>query len=217
MPREFSGLKILAEVGRGHLGIVYRAVDLRCNREVGLKVLIAGSASEQDLRARRFLREARAMASLVSDPNIPAIYAVGEELGQPYLIREFVDGLTLQNGVLVGLITAAEGVRICGTIAGALERIHQCGLAHRNLTPENILIARDGVPKLIGFSRVGVLDAQLAGRDSDALKDVQSLQLMLDWLFTTAKEPWPSSLESVHHSTPVRSADELEERLAVIE
>lgn len=211
MPHEFPGFKILTEAGRGNTGIVYRAVDLRINREVGLKVLIAGSVPERDHRASRFLREARVMVSLTPDPNIPAVHAVEKHLGQPYLVREFVDGVTFQYGVANGLITALEGVDICGTIAGTLARIHQRGLVHRNLYPENILIARDGTPKLIGFSRA-TADAEVTNGPASA-KDVQSLQATLDWLFTAVQKPWPHWLESVRPPKPIHSAEELKQRL----
>jgi serine/threonine-protein kinase len=111
-PIEFPGLKILAEVGRGTTGVVYRAQDLQINRVVALKVLLLGPAAERQVRSARFLREARVVACLMPHANIPAAYAVMEKQGQPYYIREFVEGATLKDRVDARTIRESEGIQV---------------------------------------------------------------------------------------------------------
>jgi serine/threonine-protein kinase len=183
---EFPGLKILAEVGRGTTGVVYRAQDLQINRVVALKVLLLGSAAERQVRAVRFLREARAVASLMPHANIPAVHAVMEYEGQPYYIREFVEGTTLKDRVDAQAMRESEGLQVLAGIEAALARIHEQGLVHRNLQPENVLVATDGTAKLIGFSRATSVDAAVGhGIPTLALEaDMQALRALRNWLFS---------------------------------
>lgn len=212
---DFPDLKIVAEVGRGTTGVVYRAQDLRVRREVALKVLLPDPTTDWYVRAHRFLREAQVMASL-EDPNIPAVYSVGEDHGRPYLTREFVEGVTLEDAVLTGSITVSAGINIVARLAGAVIRLHERGLVHRNLRPQNVLIARDGTPKLIGFSRVGVADAPAAPGMPDNVPetDVRALQGILAWLFTALRQPWPSCLASIRPPNSLPSAQALGSLLA---
>jgi len=213
---QFPGLNIVAELGRGETGIVYRAVDLRFGREVALKVLLPDSATEWNTRVSRFLREARAMASLMGDPNIPAVYEVGEVHGQPYLTRELVEGVTFDDAVRAGSIKLSQGVCVVGALAGAVARIHRRGLVHRNMHPTNVLIARDGVPKLIGFGRVKCLDIQTTSTTQAVLLeiDARALQAILDWLFKSLEHSWPTNLESICPPNSAPTAKALETLLA---
>jgi serine/threonine-protein kinase len=186
---EFPGLKILAEVGRGPTGVVYRAQDLRINRVVALKVLLLGSAAERPARAARFLREVQVIAAMMPHANIPAIHAVGEHQGQPYYIREFVEGTTLKDRVDARAIRESEGLQVLAGIEAALARVHQQGIVHRNLRPENVLVATDGTAKLIGFSRATAAYALVGhgthGAPTAVLEaDIQALQGLRDWLLS---------------------------------
>lgn len=182
-PIELPGLKILAEVGRGATGVVYRAQDLRINRHVALKILLPGPDAERHVRAARFLREARILASLMH-PNIPAINEASESQGQFYLIRQFVEGATLKDCVDARAIQRSRGIRVLADIEAALTNIHQQGFVHRNLQPENILVATDGTAKLIGFGRAIVVD-DVGGRGTAPATvegDLEALRSMRDWL-----------------------------------
>jgi serine/threonine-protein kinase len=185
-PIESPGLKILAEVGRGTTGVVYRAQDLQINRLVALKVLLLGTAAERPVRAKRFIREARVLACLMPHPNIPAIYAVDASQGQPYYIREFVEGTTLKDRVDARAIRESEGIQVLAGIEAALARVHQQGVVHRNLQPENILVGTDGTAKLIGFGRTAAVDA-VVGQGSPPAKveaDKEALRGIREWLLS---------------------------------
>lgn len=198
---DLPGVKILAEVGRGTTGIVYRAQDLRINRVVALKVLLLGPVVEREVRAARFLREARVLASLTaeSEPNIPTLHAVTEYQSQLYCVREFVDGETLEERVLARSIRSTDGVRVLGVIADVVARVHARGLIHRNLSPSNVLVATDGTPKLIGFGRVSIQAGPgrlpPGGPKVSPEIDIKALQAMLDWLFSALGQPFPGSLK----------------------
>ncbi len=136
------------------------------------------------------------VASLTAgqDPNIPPVHAVMEHQGRPFYIREFVEGGTLEERVAAGSISPREGTRVLVAIAGAVARVHGRGVAHRNLHPANILVAADGVAKLIGFGRVGWLSGSgmlPPGTQGVAAEvDVLALQGMLDWLFSALGNPF---------------------------
>jgi serine/threonine protein kinase len=183
---EFPGLKILADVGRGTTCVVYRAQDLRVNRLVALKVLLLGSPAERQVRAARFLREARVLACLMPHANIPAIHAVMEHQGQPCYIREFVEGSTLKDCVDAKAIRESDAVQVLAGIEAALARVHQQGVVHRNLQPDNVLVTTDGVAKLIGFSRAAAIDAIVGDRTPTAVleAEMQALRTMRDWLLS---------------------------------
>lgn len=185
LPIEFPGLKILAEVGRGTTGVVYRAQDLRIHRLVALKVLLLGPPAERQARATRFLREARFLARLMPHTNIPAIHAVMDSQGQLYYIREFVEGTTLKDGVDARAIRRSEGIQVLEGIEAALARVHQQGIVHRNLQPENVLLATDGAAKLIGFSRAVAVDAVVGnGPPAVVEADTEALRGLRKWLLS---------------------------------
>ncbi|HEX4824917.1 MAG TPA: AAA family ATPase [Candidatus Polarisedimenticolaceae bacterium] len=145
VPRLISGTtlarryKLESELGRGGMGIVFRASDLTLEREVAVKVLpeaaVTGEARE------RLFREARAAASL-NHPGIVAVHDVGEHLGIPFFVMELVDGKDLHAQPPK---TLQEIVALAGRILDALEHAHAHGIVHRDLKPENVLLSRTGV------------------------------------------------------------------------
>jgi len=212
---ELPGFDILAEVGRGTTGLVYRAKDVRLNRVVALKVLDLGPAAERAMRVARFQREAQVVASLTwkPDPTIPALHAVMEHRGQPHYIRDFVEGKTLEQCAAVGSFKLAEGIRVLEAVARAVARVHARGVAHRNLHPSNVLVAADGAAKLIGFGRVGPLaESELitpGAAGTPAEIDVHALQGMLNWLSSALGQPLPSHVEPAVRPGAASSAAEL--------
>ncbi len=141
--------ELLAPVGEGGMGEVYRARDTRLNRSVAVKVLSEAFAGDAD-RMRRFEQEARSIAAL-NHPNILAIYDVGEQDSTSYLVTELLEGETLRQRLERGPLPVRKAVEIGSQIAYGLSAAHQRGIVHRDLKPENIFLTKDGHAKLLDF------------------------------------------------------------------
>ena len=152
----FGEYDVLEELARGGMGVVYRARDLKLNREVALKVVLAGIGSSPNDLAR-FRSEAETVANL-RHANIVQIFEIGEAEGRPYLTLEYAPNGTLTDwagGNPVAAWRAAEMVR---TLAGAVHYAHQQQVIHRDLKPANVLLSADGQPKLTDFGLAKRLD-----------------------------------------------------------
>ena len=136
--------EVIAPIGAGGMGEVYRARDTSLNRDVAIKVLPDNAIGDAD-RLARFTREAQTLAAL-NHPNIAQIY--GFEASAKALVMEFVDGRDLS--ALVGL-SLAEAVPIARQIADAIEAAHEQGIIHRDLKPANIKVRADGTVKVLDF------------------------------------------------------------------
>ena len=141
--------EIVALLGAGGMGEVYRARDTRLGRDVAIKVLPAKLASDPD-RLRRFEQEARAVAAL-NHPNILAVYDVGAHEGAPYLVTELLDGETLRDRLKSGGLTVRKVVETAIQIAQGLAAAHEKGIIHRDLKPANIFVTKDGHAKILDF------------------------------------------------------------------
>ena len=148
--------EIVAPLGAGAMGEVYRARDTKLNRDVALKVLPERFALDPD-RLARFTREAQLLATL-NHPNIAAIYGLEESSGAQALVMELVEGPTLADRIARGPIPVDEALTIARQIAEALEAAHEKGIIHRDLKPANIKIARSGVVKVLDFGLAKVWD-----------------------------------------------------------
>lgn len=147
--RTLGRFRILSELGRGGMGIVYLAHDESLRRAVALK-LLPPSLTRQDERYRRFLREARAAAS-VTHPNLATIYDVGEVEGNVFIAMERVEGRTLRRALAAARPTIEHAVDIATQILAGLAKAHQAGIVHRDLKPDNIMVTDEGVVKLLDF------------------------------------------------------------------
>jgi serine/threonine protein kinase/tetratricopeptide (TPR) repeat protein len=136
---EVPGYQILGEIGRGGMGVVYRALQERPQRIVALKMLLSPAHASAE-RRQRFLAEADAIARL-QHPNIVQVYEVGEHEGIPYLILEYVPGGTLARKLGGRPLRARQAAELIETLASAVHYAHQCGVIHRDLKPANILLA----------------------------------------------------------------------------
>jgi eukaryotic-like serine/threonine-protein kinase len=141
--------EILAPVGAGGMGEVYRARDSRLERDVAVKVLPASFASDAD-RLRRFEQEARAVAAL-NHPNILAVYDIGNHEGSPFLVSELLEGETLRERLGGGSLPARKVIDYAVQAAHGLAAAHDKGIVHRDLKPENLFITKDGRLKILDF------------------------------------------------------------------
>src|SRR6516162_1426028 len=141
--------EIQSAIGAGGMGEVYRARDLKLNRDVALKVLPESFAADAD-RAARFKREAQLLASL-NHPNIAAIYGFEDTDNVLALVLELVEGTTLDDRVRRVRLPLSEVLAVAGQIADALEAAHRVGIIHRDLKPSNIKITPEGVVKVLDF------------------------------------------------------------------
>ena len=147
-PPELPGYEILGELGRGGMGVVYKAQDHRLGRLVALKVL-HGPRCQDPEALERFRREART-ASALNHPHICTIYTLEEHRGQPFLVMEFIEGHTLRARVDAGP-PLAQLLRWIGQVARALQAAHAAGIVHRDIKPENLLVRPDDVVKVLDF------------------------------------------------------------------
>ncbi len=140
--------EILAPIGAGGMGEVYRAKDPRLGRDVAIKVLPASFSADPD-RLRRFEQEARA-AGVLNHPNITAVLDIGEHEGAPYVVQELLEGETLRQE-LAGGVSPRQAIDHAIQIAHGLAAAHEKGIVHRDLKPENIFVTRDGRLKILDF------------------------------------------------------------------
>jgi serine/threonine-protein kinase len=141
--------EIIAPLGAGGMGQVYRARDTRLNRAVAIKAMHEATLYDPD-RVARFQREAQLLASL-NHPNIAAIHGLEDVGGATYIVLEYVDGQPLSNLIKDGPLAVDEALRLARKIAGAIAAAHERGIIHRDLKPGNVMVATDGQPKVLDF------------------------------------------------------------------
>ncbi len=140
--------EVLAPLGAGGMGEVYRSRDTRLDRTVAIKVLPPSVASDPDRRAR-FEREAKTISSL-SHPHICALHDVGEQDGVHFIVMEHLEGDTLARRLERGALPMEETLRVGVQIADALDKAHRHGIVHRDLKPANVMLTKSG-SKLLDF------------------------------------------------------------------
>jgi serine/threonine protein kinase len=150
--------EILASIGAGGMGEVYRARDAKLKRDVAIKVLPAALARDPD-RLARFEREARLMASL-DHPNIGIIYGIEESNHTLALVLALIEGPTLADRIATGPVPIEEAIHIAGQIADALEYAHDRGVIHRDLKPANVKITPEGTVKVLDFGLAKALTGE---------------------------------------------------------
>ena len=161
--------EVLALLGEGGMGQVYRARDERLSREVALKVVHADLAQDAE-RLRRFEHEARAAGTL-NHPNIVAVYDTGQSDGSPYIVSELLQGETLRDRMATGAVGTRKAVDYAVQIARGLAAAHEKGIVHRDLKPENLFLTRDGLVKILdfGIAKLGRPGDEKAGTDIETL------------------------------------------------
>jgi serine/threonine protein kinase len=165
----FGNYEILEQLGAGGMGEVYRAKDIRLDREVAIKTLSVERIAQPGALAR-FEKEARS-ASALNHPNIVTIYELGHVNSTRYIAMELVDGVTLRQLLADGPIPLRKAVALAAQIAEALAKAHQIGVVHRDLKPENLMVCGGGTAKVLDFG-LAKLSAANHAQDSDAATTV---------------------------------------------
>src|SRR5450755_1381244 len=158
--------EILAPLGAGGMGEVYRARDSKLDRDVAVKVLPESVAADPDTLAR-FEREAKAVAAL-SHPNILAIFDFGTHEGTAYAVTELLEGETLRGKLDSGPIAQKQAVDYALQIARGLSAAHEKGIVHRDLKPENVFVSKDGHVKILDFGLAKKVEAVAAQEQTSA-------------------------------------------------
>src|SRR6187551_3439885 len=145
----FPQLEILECLGRGGMGVVYKARQKSLNRLVALKLLAPERADDPQF-AVRFEKEAQALAAL-NHPHIVAVHDFGQAGGFYFLLMEFVDGVNLRQAMRAGRFTPGQALAVVPPVCEALQFAHEHGIVHRDIKPENLLLDREGRVKIADF------------------------------------------------------------------
>jgi len=226
----FAGCRIEGVLGRGGMGVIYRATEQRLGRPVALKLIATEQAADPDVR-ERFEREARLTAS-IEHPNVVPVYAAGDQDGHLYLVMRYVPGTDLQDLLKrEGRLEPTRAAAIVAQVADALDAAHAAGLVHRDVKPANVLVAaRDHVYLSdFGITRVqsaetritdsgnwiGTVDfmspEHLCGEPTDARSDVYALGCVLHAALTGTppfrRDTVPATITAHLHDPPPRPSD----------
>jgi WD40 repeat protein len=166
-PVSIPGYEVLGELGRGGMGVIYKARQTGLNRTVALKMVLAPALAGPAGLAR-FRREAEAAARL-HHPHIVQIYEVGEHGGRPYLALEYVEGETLARRLAGAPPAAGQAAELAEALARAMHHAHQRGVIHRDLKPANVLLSEDGTPKVTDFGLAKLLEGEAAQTQTGAI------------------------------------------------
>jgi hypothetical protein len=158
--------EILALLGAGGMGEVYRARDTALGRDVAIKVLPGSVAADPD-RLRRFEQEARSAGSL-NHPNILAIYGFGSHDGSPYVVSELLEGSTLRERMAGTALGPRRATEYAIQIARGLAAAHEKGIVHRDLKPENVFVTNDGRVKILDFGLAKLIDPRIPAEELTA-------------------------------------------------
>jgi eukaryotic-like serine/threonine-protein kinase len=157
--------KIIAQIGKGGMGEVYLAKDIRLSRNVGLKIL-PQQFTEHKSRLERFVQEAQT-ASVLNHPNIITIYDIGQIDGQYYIATEYITGQTLRRHLDRGKLSITEALNVAIQVADALAVAHRAGIIHRDIKPENLMVRSDGLVKVLDFGLAKYNDPQFPKGNTD--------------------------------------------------
>lgn len=184
LPTKFGDYELLEELGRGGMGIVFRATQISLGREVAIKMILRGGlASEMELR--RFLIEASATARL-QHPHIVPVYEVGDFEGRPYFSMQLIQGRTLADLLLDGPLPDRTAALLVMRAAEAIDHAHRQGILHRDLKPSNILLDEQGQPHVTDFG--------LAKKISDETKVTRSGMVVGTPAYMSPEQASPSRM-----------------------
>jgi serine/threonine protein kinase/tetratricopeptide (TPR) repeat protein len=159
--QQLSHYRLIEKIGEGGMGVVWKAVDTRLDRDVAIKLLPAGHASDAD-RLRRFRREARALAAL-DHPAIVTIHSVAEADGIHFLVMGFVDGRPLDEAIPARGLDCTRLFELALQLTDALAAAHEKGIVHRDLKPQNVMVTATGRLKVLDFGIAKLAEAEPSG------------------------------------------------------
>ncbi len=170
--------QVLAQIGAGGMGEVFRAHDSRLGRDVAVKILPPVFSADEE-RLKRFEQEARATAKL-NHPNILAIYDIGRHEGSPYIVSELLVGTTLRQRLQAGTLSVRATVDFAVQIARGLVAAHEKHIVHRDLKPENLFITREGLVKILDFGVAKLTRPdELGGSDANTMTSATAAGMVL--------------------------------------
>lgn len=194
----FPQLDVLSLIGRGGMGVVYKARQKSLHRHVALKLLAPERAGDP-MFARRFASEARSLAAL-NHPHIVGVHDFGEAGGYFYLLMEFVDGVNLRQLIRSRRLTPDEALGIITPVCDALQAAHERGIVHRDVKPENLLIDRNGVVKIADFGIARMMDEQAEEGIHQAAADLSAAHTLATGTPDYAAPEQRSSAPSDHRA-----------------
>ncbi|REJ79315.1 MAG: hypothetical protein DWQ47_00815 [Acidobacteria bacterium] len=156
-----SHYKILSEIGKGGMGIVYLAQDTKLDRKVAIKFLPSDSSQDKE-KLQRFVQEAKA-ASALNHPGILTIYEIGEAEGSTYIASEYIGGIDVGTFARERKISLEKALDIAIQIVTALKAAHDSGIVHRDIKPDNVMIREDGIIKILDFGLAKLLEKRSGG------------------------------------------------------
>jgi serine/threonine protein kinase len=162
--------KIVEPIGKGGMGVVYKAEDIKLKRTVAVKFL-PSELSEDSEAGERFLREAQAAAAL-SHSHICTIHEINDEERQPFIVMEYVEGQSLKQKIKQGPLEQAEALDIAIQVAEGLEEAHKKGIIHRDIKPGNIMVTAKGQAKVMDFGLAKVLGESLITKEARTMGTV---------------------------------------------
>src|SRR6185503_20045683 len=168
--QRFGRYEVHSKLGEGGMGQVYTALDSELGRSVAIKLLPSEFTTDQDRRSR-FRQEARVISAL-NHPNIITIYEIGENEHGSFLATEFVEGRTLREVLKSESLTLSRILKIVEQAGNALTAAHAAGIVHRDVKPENIMVRRDGIVKVLDFGLAKPRNPVLPDGESDSSKTV---------------------------------------------
>lgn len=173
LPRTFGGYELLEELGRGGMGVVYRARQPQLDRTVALKMVLRGPLASVEELSR--LRSEAAAAARLDHPAIVPVYEVGEHEGQAYFSMQLIEGQTLSARLAEGPLPPRQAAELLREVACAIHVAHQAGVLHRDIKPSNILIDAAGRPHITDFGLAKRVPGLSGGDDSYAATMAESL------------------------------------------
>jgi serine/threonine-protein kinase len=178
LPKKIGKYDVIDVIGKGGMGIVYRAKDPFLDRMVAIKIMTISVADSPDL-LERFYREAKATAHL-QHPNIVTVYELGEQDGSPYLVMQFLEGVSLESALHASQkLTLLQKIDVIIETCHGLAYAHQRGIVHRDIKPGNIMVLKDGSVKIVdfGIARIGDTNFTRAGQFMGSLSYMSLEQL----------------------------------------